>query len=73
MSRVRQMRGGKDYDPAFGQRMRGTGPLAELLRGRFHVACRRLGLVTGRQQPPDTSLFTAPRRPNASPQLELEL
>src|SRR6185312_816447 len=73
MSLVRQMRGGKDYDPAFGQRMRGTGPLAELLRGRFHVACRRLGLVTGRQQPPDTSLFTAPRRPNASPQLELEL
>jgi DNA repair photolyase len=73
MSLVRQMRGGKDYDPAFGQRMRGTGPLAELLRGRFHVACRRLGLDTGRRQSPNTSLFRPPRRTNSGPQLELEL
>ncbi|MDE2451036.1 MAG: PA0069 family radical SAM protein [Gammaproteobacteria bacterium] len=73
MSLVRQMRGGKDYDSSFGTRMRGTGPLAELLRARFHVACRRLGLGMGRQQPPDTSLFRPPRPARAGPQLMLDL
>ena len=31
MSLVNQMRGGKDYDSAFGTRMRGTGPFAQLI------------------------------------------
>ena len=43
MNRVREMRGGKDYDAAFDQRMHGTGPLAELLASRFSIATRRLG------------------------------
>jgi DNA repair photolyase len=73
MSVIRQMRGGKDYDSSFGTRMRGTGPLAELLRARFHVACRRLGLGTGRHQPPNTSLFKPPRRTDSGPQLQLDL
>jgi DNA repair photolyase len=73
MSLVRQMRGGKDYDSTFGTRMRGTGPLAELLRTRFQIACRRLGLGTGRQQPPDTRLFRPPRGAHAGPQLSLDL
>jgi DNA repair photolyase len=73
MSLVRQMRGGKDYDSTFGTRMRGTGPLAELLRSRFQVACRRLGLGTGRHQPPDTRLFRPPRVASSGPQLSLEL
>jgi DNA repair photolyase len=73
MSLVRQMRGGKDYDSTFGTRMRGTGPLAELLRSRFQIACRRLGLGTGRQQPPNTSLFRPPRPPSSGPQLTLDL
>ena len=73
MSVVRQMRGGKDYDSSFGTRMRGTGPLAELLRARFHVACRRLGLGTGRHQPPNTGLFRPPRRMDSGPQLQLDL
>ncbi|MFI4885783.1 MAG: PA0069 family radical SAM protein [Steroidobacterales bacterium] len=73
MSLVRQMRGGKDYDSSFGTRMRGTGPLAELLRARFQIACRRLGLGTGRQQPPNTSLFRPPRSPRSGPQLMLDL
>ncbi|HTL93632.1 MAG TPA: PA0069 family radical SAM protein, partial [Steroidobacteraceae bacterium] len=74
MSLVRQMRGGKDYDPTFGTRMRGTGPVAELLRSRFQIACRRLGLGTGRHQPPDTSLFRPPRAPRPDhPQLDLDL
>ena len=73
MSLVRQMRGGKDYDSSFGTRMRGTGPLAELLRARFQIACRRLGLGTGRQQPPQTSLFRPPRLERSGPQLALDL
>ncbi|HXS19922.1 MAG TPA: PA0069 family radical SAM protein [Steroidobacteraceae bacterium] len=73
MSIVRQMRGGKDYDSSFGTRMRGTGPLAELLRSRFQIACRRLGLVTGRQQPPNTSLFRPTQARRSSPQLTLDL
>jgi DNA repair photolyase len=73
MSVLRQMRGGKDYDSSFGTRMRGTGPLAELLRARFHVACRRLGLATGRHQPPNTRLFRPPRQAHSGPQLQLDL
>ncbi len=73
MSLVRQMRGGKDYDSGFGTRMRGTGPLAELLRSRFQIACRRLGLGTGRHQPPRTSLFRPPRLGRSGPQLALDL
>ncbi len=73
MSLIRQMRGGKDYDSSFGTRMRGTGPLAELLRSRFQIACRRLGLGTGRQQPPNISLFRPPRSPRSGPQLTLDL
>ncbi|HEX3845588.1 MAG TPA: PA0069 family radical SAM protein [Steroidobacteraceae bacterium] len=73
MSLVQQMRGGKDYDSSFGTRMRGTGPLAELLHCRFQVACRRQGLNTARHQPPNTSLFRAPRAAHSNPQLMLDL
>src|SRR6202000_3432584 len=38
MSLVRQMRKGKDYDPEWGKRMRGEGPVAELMAARFRVA-----------------------------------
>jgi DNA repair photolyase len=44
MNRVRDMRGGRENDPAFGTRMRGTGVFAELIRRRFDLACKRLGL-----------------------------
>ena len=44
MARVRDMRGGKDYDSNWGQRMHGQGVWADVLRQRFDVACRRLGL-----------------------------
>jgi DNA repair photolyase len=73
MSLVRQMRGGRDYESSFGTRMRGTGALAELLRSRFHVACRKLGLGTGRPSPPDTGLFRPPRARRSGPQLTLDL
>lgn len=35
-----------DKKQQFGTRMRGTGPIADLLRQRFRLACRRLGLQT---------------------------
>ena len=73
MSVLRQMRGGRDYDSSFGTRMRGTGPLAELLRSRFQTACRRLGLGTARPRPPDTGRFVPPRVAASEPQLSLDL
>jgi DNA repair photolyase len=61
MSRVREMRGGRDNDPDFGTRMRGTGELAELLAQRFDVACRRLGFNSERRNGAlDTTRFKAP-------------
>ena len=48
MARVREMRGGKDYDAAFGARMTGQGVWARLLRQRFEKACTRLGLNRAR-------------------------
>ena len=44
MARVREMRGGKDYDSRFGTRFKGEGVWADLLRQRFAKACARLGL-----------------------------
>lgn len=44
MGRMRQMRGGEDYDAAFGTRMVGEGEFARLLVHRFDLAARRLGL-----------------------------
>ncbi|OYD77822.1 UNVERIFIED_ORG: DNA repair photolyase [Burkholderia sp. CF145] len=44
MNRVRDMRGGKDYDASFSTRMKGEGLWADLLKQRFANAVRRLGL-----------------------------
>lgn len=61
MSRVHEMRGGRDNDPRFGSRMSGTGELAELLERRFEVACRRLGFNHGsRYVALDTAKFAVP-------------
>lgn len=43
MSLVRNTRGGRDNDPHFGSRLRGSGSIADLIEDRFAVACRRLG------------------------------
>jgi len=61
MSRVRDMRNGRENDPNFGSRMRGAGELAELLSKRFNMACNRLGLNHARRGPLDTTKFKAPR------------
>jgi DNA repair photolyase len=44
MNRLRDMRGGKDYDASFGKRMQGEGVWADLIRQRFDKAAARFGL-----------------------------
>jgi DNA repair photolyase len=61
MSLINQARGGKDYDSQFGVRMKGTGAYAELLRARFELAVRKLGLESADERYDlDTSKFRAP-------------
>ncbi len=43
-SAVREMRGGKLYRSGWGQRMRGSGPMAELIGSRFAKALKANGL-----------------------------
>ncbi len=43
MSLLQQSRGGKDYDSAYAQRMRGSGPFADLIAQRVRKAKRKLG------------------------------
>ncbi len=43
MNRLRDMRGGKEYEAAFGRRMKGEGVWADLIRQRFDKASARLG------------------------------
>lgn len=59
MSLVQQMRGGRDYDSAFGTRMRGEGAYAELIAQRYRLATRKLGLDRSRFEP-DCTLFRVP-------------
>ncbi|MFO0573609.1 MAG: PA0069 family radical SAM protein [Polyangia bacterium] len=47
LSRVREARGGKLYDPKFGTRHRGEGPYAESLHALFRSACEKVGLRAG--------------------------
>jgi DNA repair photolyase len=63
MARIRDMRGGRENDPEFGSRMKGEGQYAELLRGRFEVACRRLKLNADKSYRVDSGKF---RRPQGS-------
>ncbi len=44
MSRIKSMRGGKDYDAQWGKRRTGEGVWAELIHERFIKAVQRLGL-----------------------------
>ncbi len=68
MGRLRDLHGGKDYDPEWGKRMTGEGLFAELVARRFEIAARRLGLH--RNLPPlRTDFFRPP--PRAGDQLTL--
>ncbi|MDE2368456.1 MAG: PA0069 family radical SAM protein [Burkholderiales bacterium] len=59
MSLVRQMRQGRDYDPDFEQRMRGSGIHARLIEQRFRIAAARCGLAA-EHVPMDVSAFRPP-------------
>ena len=67
MSRVRQIRGGRENDSSFGRRMRGQGHYADLLRQRFDKACRRHGLNAARRPSLETTLFRPPAAPPKPP------
>lgn len=61
MNRVRDMRGGKDYDANFESRMRGEGLWADLIRQRFEKSLVRLGMHRSRRFfEMDLSLFRKP-------------
>lgn len=62
MGRVRELHGGKDYDPAFGTRMRGQGLWADLIHRRADLARKRLGLDEGLPSL-RCDLFRAPPKP----------
>jgi DNA repair photolyase len=59
MARIREMRGGRDYESRFGARMVGEGVWATLLRQRFDKAVARLGLNRERV-PLDLAQFRRP-------------
>ncbi|MCC5975535.1 MAG: PA0069 family radical SAM protein [Rubellimicrobium sp.] len=62
MKRLKELHGGRAYDPAFGTRMTGQGHWARLMEQRFDLACRRAGLA--RRLPRlRTDLFRPPPAP----------
>ncbi len=61
LGRLREVHGGKLYDPRFGRRGRGRGPFAEHLGNLFRVSCRRLGLKR-RSYDLATEAFRRPER-----------
>ena len=59
MSHVRSLHGGQEYEATFNKRMRGVGPIADLVEQRFRVCAQRLGLH-GRSSNLRTDLFIPP-------------
>ena len=62
MSLLNDAREGRDNSSEFGARMRGNGVWAQLLRDRFHLASRKLGLTSERRIQLATHLFRPPER-----------
>lgn len=71
MSIIKQMRGSKEYDSTFGQRMRGQGQFATLLAQRFALACKRFKLNALPYSVLDTEQFQRPTPPSHAKQLDL--
>ena len=67
LNRIRDCRGGREYESGFGTRMRGRGAFADLLERRFQLAYRRLGFPGNPAL--DVARFRAPRA--ETPQLAL--
>lgn len=68
MALIQSLRGGRDNDPSFFGRMRGSGPWADLLRTRFVIARRKAGMEERRSR---LDLRTDLFRPPSDPQGEL--
>lgn len=64
---IRETHGGKDYDPQWGTRLRGTGPYAALMQARFDVIRKKMALK--RLTPQRCDLFQRP--PKQGDQLSL--
>ncbi len=60
LSILRAMRDGKDYDAAWGRRMRGSGPYADQIRRRFELALKRLGIAKPKRDALDCERFRPP-------------
>jgi DNA repair photolyase len=62
LNRMKDMRGGKEYDSEFGKRMSGEGIWADLIRQRFTKAIKRLGMdgFDGRFSKMDGAQFRRP-------------
>ena len=72
MSVLYDLRGGRANDANFGSRMKGLGHFADLIRQRFDLACRRLGLA--REFPQlDTTRFKPPPPPKPADERQLSL
>jgi DNA repair photolyase len=59
MTIIKQMRGGKEYDAKWGERMRGNGPYAWQIGRRFEMTAKRLGLNAEKRRL-RTDLFVPP-------------
>ncbi|QBM75329.1 PA0069 family radical SAM protein [Sphingomonas sp. AAP5] len=66
MAIIASIREGRENDPGFFTRMRGSGPWAELLQTRFQIACRKHGMNATR-----IALRSDLFRPPAGPQGDL--
>lgn len=61
MNLIRSMRGGRDYDAKWGERMRGRGPYADQISKRFSLAAKRFGLNL-RKKKLSTEHFIQPQK-----------
>ena len=69
MKRIRDVKGSRENVSDVGQRMRGTGIYADLIRQRLRKTCARLGLSAGSLPELDLTQFVPPCE--ATPQLSL--
>jgi len=70
LGRIRATRDGRLNDSRFGVRMRGEGPIADVIRQVFHVGCRRFGLNQN-PWPVSAAAFRLPSAPGQGQQLRL--
>jgi DNA repair photolyase len=61
LTRLQDMRGGRDYDATFGRRQTGEGEYAALLQQRFAAACAKHGLKQRERFLHDCSQFVPPQ------------